>query len=88
MKASTLAYKPVGTVLGIAGGMLAGAVFQQVWKRLGHEDEAPGATDRDRAWGEVLLAAAIQGAVFSTVRAAVDRGGATAVHRLSGTWPG
>ncbi|MEO3977806.1 DUF4235 domain-containing protein [Streptomyces sp. CAU 1734] len=88
MKASKIAYKPVGVTLGAISGVLATAVFKQVWRKLGHEDDAPGATDRDHAWREVLFAAAIQGAVFSTVKAAVDRAGATAVHRLSGTWPG
>ncbi|MFF8960126.1 DUF4235 domain-containing protein [Streptomyces sp. NPDC014894] len=88
MKTSKVFYKPVGMTLGAVSGLLATAVFGQVWKRLGHDDDAPGPTDRDRDWPEVLLAAAIQGAVFSTVKAAVDRAGATAVHRLTGTWPG
>jgi hypothetical protein len=87
VKASKIAYKPVGMALGAVGGLLATAVFRQVWTSLGHDDEAPAATDPDRTWREVLLAAALQGAVFAGVKAAVDRGGATAVHRLTGTWP-
>jgi hypothetical protein len=35
----------------------------------------------------VLAAAALQGAIFAVVRAAVDRGGATGVRRLTGHWP-
>ncbi len=30
-----------------------------VWKVMGHEDDAPGAPEEDRAWQEVLLAAAL-----------------------------
>lgn len=88
VKASKIAYKPVGFVLGAVSGMAARAVFNKTWKMLGHEDDAPDATDEERAWGEILLATALQGAIFSVVKAAVDRAGATAVRRLTGTWPG
>ncbi|MCT4353420.1 DUF4235 domain-containing protein [Streptomyces sp. Je 1-79] len=88
MKASKVAYKPVGMALGAATGMVSGAVFKQVWKRVGHDKDAPDATDEQRTWGEVLLAATLQGAIFAVVKAAVDRSGATAVRRLTGTWPG
>ncbi|EMF02123.1 DUF4235 domain-containing protein [Streptomyces mobaraensis NBRC 13819 = DSM 40847] len=87
MKAVKIAYKPVGLVLGLAGGMLAGAAFRRTWKLLGHDDDAPDATDEDRTWREILLAAALQGAVFAVVKATVDRAGATATRRLTGTWP-
>ncbi|UGQ09157.1 DUF4235 domain-containing protein [Yinghuangia sp. ASG 101] len=87
MNAAKIAYKPVGLVLGAVGGALAGVVFKQVWKAAGYEDDAPGAKDEERTWGEVLLAAAIQGAIFAFVKAAVDRGGATAARRVTGVWP-
>ncbi|MGK5531432.1 DUF4235 domain-containing protein [Streptomyces sp. URMC 129] len=88
MKASKIVYKPVGLALGALSGAVAGAAFKQAWKVLGHDDDAPDATDADRAWREILLAAALQGAIFAVVKAAVDRGGATAAHRLTGVWPG
>ncbi|MER7622240.1 DUF4235 domain-containing protein [Streptomyces sp. NPDC126503] len=88
MKKTAILYKPVSLTVGTAGGLLAGAAFKRVWRLLGHDDtDAPNATDEDRRWGEVLLAAAIQGAIFALVKAAVDRGGATAVRRLTGAWP-
>lgn len=37
MKASKVAYKPVGMALGAVSGMIAGAVFKQIWKKAGHE---------------------------------------------------
>ncbi|MER6778006.1 MULTISPECIES: DUF4235 domain-containing protein [unclassified Streptomyces] len=87
MKASKIAYKPVGLVLGAISGMIAGAAFKQAWKIVEGEGDAPDATDEDRPWNQILLAAAIQGAIFSVVKAAVDRSGAVAVRRLTGTWP-
>lgn len=88
MKAATIAYKPVGLVLGALSGVIAGAVFKQTWKALGHDEEAPEATDKERSWQEVVLAAALQGAIFAAVKAAVDRTGAIATQRVTGTWPG
>ena len=82
-----LAYKPVGLLGGIAAGALAGFIFKQVWKLAAGDDDAPNATDEERGWGEILAAAAIQGAIFAVVKAAVDRGGATGVRRLTGDWP-
>ncbi|MFK3984172.1 DUF4235 domain-containing protein [Micromonospora sp. NPDC050397] len=81
------AYKPVGLLLGMGAGILAGALFRQVWKVTAGDGEAPDATDEDRGWGEILAAAALQGAIFAVVRAAVDRGGAMGVRRMTGSWP-
>ncbi|MFJ2828444.1 DUF4235 domain-containing protein [Streptomyces sp. NPDC087263] len=88
MKASKIAYKPVGLAFGAVSGMAAGAVFKQAWKVLGHDADAPDATDEERSWGEVLLAAVLQGAIFAAVKASVDRAGAATIRRLTGTWPG
>ncbi|MEV7725350.1 DUF4235 domain-containing protein [Streptomyces sp. NPDC101733] len=87
MKASTLAYRPVGLALGAGAGLLAGMLFKQVWKVAGHDDDAPNATDEDRRWREILIAAALQGAVFAVVKAAVERSGAVAVRSATGVWP-
>ncbi|WP_433057807.1 DUF4235 domain-containing protein [Dactylosporangium sp. CS-033363] len=80
-------YKPFSIAFSVAGGVAAGIVFKQVWRRLSGEDEAPAATSREYGWGEVLAAAALQGAIFAVVKAAIDRGGAAGVRRLTGEWP-
>jgi hypothetical protein len=80
-------YKPLSLAAGVAGGILAGMLFKQVWKVVAGEDEAPEATSDEYSWGEVLAAAAIQGAIFAVVKAAVDRGGAVGVRKLTGEWP-
>lgn len=86
-KVSKIAYKPVGLLLGAAAGTIAGMAFKQVWKAVSGDDDAPNATDEDRGWGEILAAAALQGAIFALVKASVDRAGATGVRKLTGQWP-
>jgi hypothetical protein len=83
-----LVYKPVSILVRVLGGVLAGAVFKRIWKLAAREDEAPKATDARRGWGEVLAAAALQGAVYALVKAAVDRGAAEGTRKLTGIWPG
>ncbi|MDQ0792422.1 DUF4235 domain-containing protein [Streptomyces sp. B1I3] len=88
MRASAFLYKPVGLALGAASGMIASAAFKQTWKVIEGHDDAPDALDEDRSWQQILLAAAIQGAIFAVVKAAVDRSGALATRRATGVWPG
>ncbi|HEU5158177.1 MAG TPA: DUF4235 domain-containing protein [Streptosporangiaceae bacterium] len=83
-----MAYKALSLAFSVLGGVLAGAVFKQVWKLVAREDDAPDADDRDRGWREVLIAAAVQGAIFGLVKAAVQRSGAQAIRRTTGRWPG
>ncbi|MEU6147799.1 DUF4235 domain-containing protein [Streptomyces sp. NPDC047081] len=82
-----LAYKPLGFAMGWLSGAVAGLAFRKTWMAIRHEEDAPDALDRDRGWGEILLAAAVQGAIFAVVRSAVDRGGAKAIERSTGVWP-
>ncbi len=85
---SKLIYKPFSLLVSMLGGMVAGAIFKQIWRIAAREDEAPSATDARRRWPEILAAAALEGAVFSVVKAALERGTATAARQLTGTWPG
>lgn len=80
---SKLVLKPATIVLGMVGGIVAGRLFKQVWRRLSGEDEPPQATSDDYTWTEVLAAAAIHGAILATVKAAIDRGSAKGVRRVT-----
>lgn len=86
-KLQKVAYKPVGLLLGVAAGAIAGAVFKEVWKLAAGDDDAPDPHDEGRGWGEILAAAAIQGAIFSVVRAAVQRTGDVGMRKITGSWP-
>ena len=81
-------YKPLGVAIGVLGGLLAGAIFRRVWQLVSHEAEPPAATREDRSWGEVLTAAAMEGAIYALVRAALGRGIAAGFKKATGTWPG
>jgi hypothetical protein len=81
-------YKLANVLISVLGGVLAGAIFKQVWKVAFGEDDAPKATDADRSWREILLAATLQGAIFGLVKAAIDRGAAEGTRKVTGTWPG
>jgi Protein of unknown function (DUF4235) len=82
-----LLYRPFGLATGVLGGILAGMVFKQAWRAVAGEEDAPKAVDERRGWREVIVAAAIEGAVFGAVKAAVDRAGAHGFKRITGVWP-
>jgi len=83
-----LIFRAASLLAGMVGGLLAGAIFKKAWQLAAREDEAPKATDAARGWHEILIAAALQGAIFATVKAAVNRAAAHGTHSLTGTWPG
>lgn len=86
-KLETMAFKPINVLLGVAAGALAGLLFKQAWKLAAGDADAPDAGDEERGWGEILAAAALQGAIFAVTKAVVHRGGAISVRRLTGHWP-
>jgi hypothetical protein len=81
-KLATIAYKPIGLVFSVLGGLLANLVFGQVWKRISDAPTPPNATDESYSTREVLLAAVLQGALFALIKSAVDRGGMRLVKRV------
>ena len=92
-KASTSAkilYQPVGLISSILAGLIATAVFKQIWKRASpnSEGDPPTPTQSEFPLKEILLAAIIQGAIFSGIRAIVQRQGARAFAKATGEWPG
>lgn len=83
----SMLYKLLSMAIGLLGGVVAGAVYKQLWKWISGEEEAPDPTDPDHTWREVFPAAVLRGAVVGGVRAAIERGGAQGVRRLTGHWP-
>lgn len=80
-------YKPFAIVVGLVAGILSKKVFDKVWGALADEDP-PDADDRDATWMQVVIGAAVSGAIIKVVQALVRRGGAKGFERATGFWPG
>ncbi len=89
-KTAKLLYRPWGLLASMAGGVIAGELFQQAWKRLdpNSSDDPPKPLQSEYGLRKVVIAATIQGAIFYAVRAAIDRAGARTFERWTGEWPG
>ncbi len=82
-----LIYRPVGLLLGVAAGAVAGALSKRIWKVASGSEDVPKATAQNHRAVEIVLAAALQGAIYGAVKALVEHGGARGFERLTGTWP-
>ncbi|MCP9274216.1 DUF4235 domain-containing protein [Mycolicibacterium arenosum] len=70
-------YQPLSLAASVAVGLLAGAVFNQLWKAVNSSDDPPpDPDDLTKSTRSTLAAAALQGLVFGLVRGAVNRASA------------
>jgi len=89
-KSAKILYRPIGLASSVVGGLLANLVFKKVWQQSapGDHPDPPDALECGHPLKEILLAAVVQGIIFSVVKTLIDRGGARAFQRWSGEWPG
>lgn len=80
------AYKPFGIIVGLLAGLLSKKAIDKIWTRASSDAPAD-PEDRDATWTEVLVSAAVSGAVMRLVQATVRRVGASAFNRATGYWP-
>jgi hypothetical protein len=78
---------PFSIGAGLLAGFIGKKVFDGVWGLI-DEEEAPDGSQRDVPWSKLLLAAAVEGAIFRAVKMATDRGSRQAFERVTGSWPG
>jgi hypothetical protein len=75
----------------IAGGLIAGRIsrkiLDEIWG-LFDDEEPPDSKHRDIDWGKLVIAAALQGAIFRVMKEATDHYTRRAFARATGTWPG
>ena len=82
-----LLFIPVSVGASLLAGLISRKVFDQLWG-LFDQEEPPDSKHRDIRWSRLLLAGAIQVAVFRMVKEATDHGSRRAFYRTTGSWPG
>jgi hypothetical protein len=82
-----LLFTPVSISGALLAGFLGKKVFNQVWGLI-DEEEPPDSKHRDISWGRLLLAGALQGAIFRGVKELTDHAARRAFYRTTGSWPG
>jgi hypothetical protein len=82
-----LLFIPVSVGGGLVAGFVSRKIFDQIWG-LFDEQEPPDSKHRDIEWSKLLIAAAIQGAIFRAMKEATDHYSRRAFYRTTGSWPG
>jgi hypothetical protein len=80
-------FTPFSIVLGLLAGVVGKKIFNRVWGLI-DEEEPPDSKHRDITWGRLLLAGAVQGAIFRAVKEATDHAARRGFYRTTGSWPG
>ena len=80
-------FMPVSIGAGLLAGLVAKKIFNQIWG-LFDEEEPPDSKHRDIDWPKLLIAAAVQGAIFRAIKEATDHASRRAFARTTGKWPG
>jgi Protein of unknown function (DUF4235) len=82
-----LLFIPVSVGGGLLAGFVSKKIFDQLWG-LVDEQEPPDSKYREIDWRKLLIAAAVQGAIFRAMKEATDHYTRRAFARTTGTWPG
>jgi hypothetical protein len=80
-------FAPVGIVAGLLAGIMGRKLFEQLWGVI-DEEEPPEPKHRDTSLLKMVLALAIEGAIFRAVRGLVDHGARRLFANVTGSWPG
>lgn len=80
-------FAPIGIIAGLLAGFLGKVVFDQIWQ-LFDDQEPPEPEEREVSVVKLVLALAIQGAIFRAVRGIVEHGARRGFQRATGKWPG
>jgi hypothetical protein len=80
-------FLPISIGNGVVAGMLARKLFDVMWGLI-DDEEPPAPEHREITWRRLVLALAIQGALFRVVRGTIDRAMRKGYLALTGAWPG
>ena len=80
-------FLPISILSGLLAGFIGKKLFDGIWGAF-DDEEPPSSKHLEISWVKLLLAGAVQGAIFRAVREATDHGSRRAFMRVTGTWPG
>ena len=80
-------FLPFSIAAGLIAGKISQRVFELIWQ-LFDDQEAPDAEHKEVSILKLVLALAIEGAIFRAVRGLVDHSARRGFNRLTGSWPG
>jgi hypothetical protein len=83
----SLAFKPIGILTGLLAGLVGKRIFELIWG-LADDEDAPEPKHREIAIGKLVLALALEGAIFRVLRGLADHGARHGFAQLTGEWPG
>jgi hypothetical protein len=78
---------PVSMLGGLISGFIAKNLFEKAWGVIDQRDP-PRAAHRRPSTTQVVVAAALEGAIFKGTRAAIDHKSRAAFAHATGVWPG
>ena len=80
-------FMPVGIIAGLLAGLIAQKGFDRLWSMIDDEDP-PGPDQREASLPKMIIALAIEGALFRLTKGIVDHGVRGGFARFTGRWPG
>jgi hypothetical protein len=80
-------FAPIGIVFGLIAGMLGKKAFEQIWGLI-DDQEPPQPEHRQISWPKMIIALAVEGAIFRLAKGLVDHGLRSAFAGATGRWPG
>jgi Protein of unknown function (DUF4235) len=84
---SKLIFRPVSIVAGLVAGLIGKKLFQGLWGVV-DDEQPPKPEERPVPIGKLVLALALEGALFRLVKGLAEHGSRYAFSRLTGSWPG
>ena len=80
-------FLPFSILAGIVAGAMSKKLFEAIWGAI-DDQEPPSSEHRDIDLAKMLIAEALQGAIFRVTRKLVDHEARRAFAGTVGTWPG
>lgn len=80
-------FAPISIGAGLLAGLVAQKVFERLWAVI-DDEEPPEPDNREVPVVKLLLALAVEGAIFRLVKGLTDRGARKGFAAVVGVWPG